>query len=56
MYTTTMELGPQSHTKGGLFGPNFILVVYVDPLGHKPYPKAPKRVLGSLGEGFGFGG
>ena len=21
-----------------------------------PYPKAPKRVMGSLGEGFGFGG
>ena len=24
--------------------------------GFRVYPKAPKRVMGSLGEGFGFGG
>ena len=28
-----MELGPQNHNGDGLFGPNSIIVVYVDPLG-----------------------
>ena len=26
-----MELGPQSHDKDGLLGPNSIIVVYMDP-------------------------
>ena len=29
---------------------------YIGFKGFGVYPKAPKRVLGSLGEGFGFGG
>ena len=28
-----MELGPESHNKGGLLGPNSIIGAYVDPLG-----------------------
>ena len=36
--TTIMGLGPQNHDKGGFWGPNSIIVVYVDPLGTKrPY-------------------
>ena len=33
IYTTIMELGPQSHSKDGLLGLNSIIVVHVDPLG-----------------------
>ena len=33
IYTTIMELDPQSHDRNGLLGPNSILVVYMDPLG-----------------------
>ena len=28
-----MELGPQNHNRDGLLGPNFIRVMYMDPLG-----------------------
>ena len=28
-----MELGPQNHNGDGLFGPNSMIVVYMDPLG-----------------------
>ena len=31
-----MEVGPQDHSKGGILGPNSIVVVYMDPLGD-PY-------------------
>ena len=31
--TTVLEIGPQSHDRDGLLGPNSIIVVYVDPLG-----------------------
>ena len=34
IYTTIMELGPQNHNGDGLLGPNSIIVVYMDPLGH----------------------
>ena len=33
-YTTIMVLGPQSHNGDGLLGPNFLIVVYMDPLGN----------------------
>ena len=36
IYTTIMKLGPQnhnSHNRDGLFVPNSIMVVYMDPLG-----------------------
>ena len=33
IYTASLELGPQHHTKDGLLGPNSIMAVYVDPLG-----------------------
>ena len=38
-----------------------LVVTLIDPFKKKKpilivYPKAPKRVLGPLGEGFGFGG
>ena len=35
MYTTIMQLAPQNHNKDGLLGPNSIVEVYVDPLGHR---------------------
>ena len=35
IYTTIMELGPQSHNGDGLLGPNSIRVVYMDPLGQQ---------------------
>ena len=37
IYTTIMELDPQSHDRNGLLGPNSILVVYMDPLGFRTY-------------------
>ena len=30
-----MELGPQNHNGDGFLRPNSIIVVYMDPLGHK---------------------
>ena len=30
-----MEIGPQNHKGDGLLGLNFIVVVYMDPLGNK---------------------
>ena len=33
MHTTILEVGPKHHTGEGLWGPNAIMVVYVDPLG-----------------------
>ena len=35
-----MELGPQNHNGDGLLGANFIIVVYMDPLG-TPQPTKP---------------
>ena len=34
MNTTIMEVGPQSHIRDGLLGPNSIMAVYMDPLGY----------------------
>ena len=34
IYTTIRELGPKYHTIEGIRGPNFLTVVYVDPLGY----------------------
>ena len=33
IHTTIMGLGPQSHNRDGLLGPNSIMVGYMDPLG-----------------------
>ena len=33
IYSTIMELGPKNHSGDGLWGPNSIMVVYMEPLG-----------------------
>ena len=34
LYTTIMESGPQNRHRDGLLGPNYIMVVCMDPLGY----------------------
>ena len=42
MYTAIVELGPQNHNMDGLFGPNSIIVMYMDPLGSCCYSRTQK--------------
>ena len=36
IYTTIMELGSKSQNRYGFWGPNSIMVVYMNPLGYEP--------------------
>ena len=54
IYTTTMELGPKRPSSLWFWGPNSIIVVYMDPLGYKGFIRALVVAPDERFRGFGL--